>query len=134
MKELTSKLQHYVGRSGWRNLPVSFEFDEPGKQYPCEAAKTKDFLKNMLDLYTELHQIAEHVAVYEETVKPGKDSTLPVKHITNRMTALSVLIYDLLQNGTNLEPKQVFTKLKDIRFHARKCITGLVKCINRIES
>ena len=134
MKELTSKLQHYVGRSEWKNELVSFEFDEPGKQYPCEAAKTKDFLKNMLDLYTELHQIAEHVAVYEETVKPGKDSTLPVKHITNRMTALSVFIYDLLQNGTNLEPKHVFTKLKDIRFHARKCITGLVRCINRIES
>ena len=134
MKELTVNLQHYVSRSERRNEPVSFDFDGSGKEYTCEAAKTKDFLKNTLDLYTELHQIAEHVAVYEETVKLGKDGILPVKHVTCRMTALSVFIYDLLQNGSSLEPKHVFTKLKEIRFHARKCITGLVKCISRIES
>lgn len=134
MRELTKTLQHYVGRMERRNEPVSFDFDEPNEHYSCEAAKTRDFLKNMLELYVELQQTAEHVAVYLETKQHARDNLLPVKHISNRMTALSVFIYDLLQNGSTTDQKRVFIRLKETRFHARKCISGLVKCINRIET
>ena len=133
MLALTKTLSHYVGRMERRNEPVSFDFDQSGEHYSCEASKTKDFLKNMLNLYTEMHQIAEHVAIYLETKQPGR-TVLPVKHITNRMTALSVFIYDLLLNGAANDQKHVFNRLKDIRFHSRKSVTGLVKCINRLET
>ena len=133
MRELRSTLQHYVGRMERRKEPVSFDFDVPDKHYTCEAAKTRDFLNNMAELYSELHRITEHVAIYLQTKQPSADILLPVKHITNRMTALSVFIYDLLQNGSKTDQRHVFNKLKEIRFHARKCITGLLKCINRSE-
>ena len=133
MRELRSKLQHYVGRQERRKESITFDFSIPGKHYTSEAAKTGDFLNCLMELYSELNRIAEHVAVYMQTKQSSGKVQFPVKHITNRMAALSVFIYDLLLNGANIDQKHVFNRLKDIRFHARKCITGLVKCINHVE-
>ena len=46
------------------NEPVSFDFEHPGILYLNEVNKTQGFLQNMLDLYSELHRIAEHVPIF----------------------------------------------------------------------
>ena len=129
MKNLAFNLQRYVQCAEKRNEPVSFDFELPGILYLNEANKTRDFLQNMLDLYSELHRIAEHVPIYLETVYPDKEVPA-VDRITSRMTALTVSICNALQYGANDNPKEVLDNLKEIRFHARNCIAGLLKFIN----
>lgn len=128
MKNLAFSLQRFVQCSENRNEPVSFDFDLPGIVYLNEASKTRDFLQNMLDLYSELHRIAEHVPIYLEMVYPDKEVPA-VDKITSRMTALTVSICNTLQYGANDNPKEVLENLKEIRNHARNCITGLLKFI-----
>ena len=129
MKNLAFSLQRYVQCTEKRNESVSFDFDLPGIVYLNEANKTRDFLQNMLDLYSELHRIAEHVPIYLEMVYPDKEVPA-VDKITSRMTALTVSICNTLQYGANDNPKEVLENLKEIRNHARNCITGLLKFIN----
>ena len=129
MKNLAFSLQRYVQCAEKRNEPVSFDFELPGTVYVDEASKTRDFLENMLDLYSELHRIAEHVPIYLEMVYPDKEVPA-VDKITSRMTALTVSICNTLQYGANDNPKDVLENLKEIRNHARNCITGLLKFIS----
>ena len=129
IKNLTSGLQHYVQCTENRNEPVSFDFNLPGIVYLNEANKTHDFLQNMLDLYSELHCIAEHVPIYLEMVYPNKEVPA-VDKITSLMNTLAVSICNTLQYGTNENPKEIIENLKEVRNHARNCIAGLLKFIN----
>ena len=129
MKNLAFSLQRYVQCAEKRNELVSFDFELPGTVYVDEASKTRDFLENMLDLYSELHRIAEHVPIYLEMVYHDKEVPA-VDKITSRMTALAVSICNTLQYGANDNPKDVLENLKEIRNHARNCITGLLKFIS----
>lgn len=129
MKNLTFHLQRYLKCTEKRNEPEYFDFELPGVHYGCEAEKTRDFLQNILDLYTELHHIAEHVPIYLHSMYRGREVP-PVEKLTSRMTALCVSICDLLQYGAEDNPKEVLDNLKEIRYHAKNCISGLLNFIN----
>lgn len=134
MKELTYHINRYIICMERRNEPlITFDFDNPEKQYSSETEKTRDYLQNMADLYAELHRIAEHVPLYLESKQNSGEAARPVKQITKRMTALSASIYDLLQNGAGSNPKDVIDSLKETRIHARNCISGLLKRIDSTE-
>ena len=132
VRKLGPKLALHVSKAQRNNTPVSFDFAMPTKTFFCEAAKAGDFLKDTMALFSEIHEIIEHVAVYLDSTPAEKTDIISIQNTVNRMAILSGIIYDMLLNGHTLDEKFVFNKLKESRHRSKKCINGLVRYFNAV--
>lgn len=130
VRKLGPNLAHHVSKAQRNNTPVSFDFVMPNKAFSCEAAKAGDFLKDTMALFSEIHEIIEHVAIYLDSTPVEKSDVISIQNTVNRMAILSGTIYDMLMNGHTLDEKYVFNNLKETRHRSKKCIKGLVKYFN----
>ena len=131
VNKLASNLTRHVVKAEKRKEPVSFDFQVTDNRSTFEAAKARDFLRNTMDLYAELHQIVEHVAIFLDNSSIEIKSLLPIQNTINKMTMLASFLYDLLLNGHTMDTQYVFRKLKETRYNSTRCIKGLVKYFNQ---
>ena len=124
---LVSKLKFFVRRTEKNKELISFDFELPNKIYSWEGAKARDFLVDTMQLYAELHQIIEHVAVFLDNVNLSRNLVVPIQNTVNKMSALAGFLYELLLHGAAQDTKYVFMKLKEIRHRSKTCIAALVK-------
>ena len=132
VRKLGPKLSRHVSKSNRNNSPVSFDIVVPNKTFSCEAAMAGDFLKDTMALFSEIHQIIEHVAIHLDSTSVEKTDVISIQNTVNKMAILSDSIYDLLLNGHSMDERYVFDKLKENRQRSKKFIKGLVRYFNSV--
>ncbi|KAK3612010.1 hypothetical protein CHS0354_021685 [Potamilus streckersoni] len=104
-----------------------------GARISSDAEKIPHLLKNLIDLYMEVHHLVEYTAVLLES-EELVNYRAPVNSIILRMDALTNFIFSLFENNPDGDPRQILTKALNLHEQCRKCIGALVRVVVSIRS
>lgn len=132
VKALSKRLRIYIIQCENSGVAISLDFDNELVSYKSEADKASAFLTNTVELYAEINHVVENTAVLINSDELPVKSRTVLQHISRRLSSFADIIYKLLVHNGTFGNEFIIQKLKDARFHCRRTLQSLIRCVKSV--